>query len=208
MTSISSALREQIARLEGTPAPASARIVPTGVTALDAGLPWNGLPQGAVHEIANPDAADGAATGFVLRLLTQLQAVAPDKAVLWASCRDDLFAPGLRRARVDPGRLIFAHCRSGTEVLAALEDGLRCSALAAAVGEIAELDLIVSRRLQLAAVSSGVTLLLLRPNLISASAALTRWRVESCPSGRTVSLIRCRGGRSGQWINRNEAKSE
>ncbi len=200
MSSISSLLREQIARLEGTPT-ASARAVPTGLTALDAVMPWNGLPQGAVHEFANPDAVDGAATGFVLHLLAKLLAKAPDKVVLWASCREDLFAPGLRHAQVDPGRLIFARCRSTTEVLAALEDGLRCPALAAVVGEIiAGLDFTMSRRLQLAAASSGVTLLLLRPKLVSASAALTRWRIESCPGGSTISLIRCRGGRSGQWI--------
>lgn len=208
MPSIPSPLREQIARLDGTTPPASARIVPTGLPALDAALPWNGLPQGAVHEIANADAVDGAATGFVLRLLAQLTAVAPNNAVLWASCRNDLFAPGLQRAQVDPGRLLFARCRSGTEVLAALEDGLRCPALAATVGEIAELDFTMSRRLQLAAASSGMLVLLLRPNLVSASAALTRWRVESCPGGQIISLIRCRGGRPGRWINRNEAKSE
>ncbi len=208
MVSIPSPLREQVARLAGTPLPASARIVPTGLPALDAALPWNGLPQGAVHEISNPDAADGAATSFALLMLSRLLAASPGKAALWATCRDDLFAPGLHGVGVDPGRLVLARCRTATEVLAALEDGLRCPGLVAAAGEIAELDFTISRRLQLAAAASGVTLLLLRPNLVAASAAFTRWRIESRPGACSISLVRCRGGQPGQWIIRNKAEPE
>lgn len=194
-------LRERIARIEGFAPPESAEVCATGWKAVDAALPGGGLLQGAIHEIHSPDPADGAATGFAARLLRRFLAVKPGLAALWASCRADLFAPGLHATGIDPGRLLVVRCRNAEELLFAFEEGLKSKALSAVFGEIGELDFALGRRLQLAASSAGSTLVLLRPARFAAepSAAVTRWRAESGPDGWSLTLFRCRGGRPGHW---------
>jgi protein ImuA len=194
-------LRAQIARLEGFSPPGTARHCPTGWPAVDAALPGGGLLEGALHEIHSPDPADGAAMGFAARLIARFQSRAPGQAVLWASCRADLFAPGLHAAGVDPRRLLIARCKTFDELLYVFEEGLKSKALSALFGEIGELDFSLSRRLQLAAAESGATLILLRPARFGGepSAAVTRWRAASRPGGWSLTLFRCRNGRPGYW---------
>lgn len=194
-------LRAEIARLEGFSPPGTARHCPTGWPAVDAALPGGGLLEGALHEIHAPDPADGAAMGFAARLIARLQNRAPGQAVLWASCRADLFAPGLQAAGVDPARLLIARCRISDELLFVFEECLKSKALSAVFGEIGELDFALSRRLQLAAAETGATLVLLRPARFGGepSAAVTRWRAASCPGGWALTLFRCRNGRPGHW---------
>jgi protein ImuA len=84
------------------------------------------------------------------------------------------------------------------------------------LAEVDAINFIQSRRLQLAAEASGVTVLLLCRRLPSqpgrqASAARTRWRIVSLPSGEAapgggvgrpcwrVELFHCRGGRPASW---------
>ena len=88
-------------------------------------------------------------------------------------------------AFVDPARVILACCRRVEDALWTMEEGLRCGALAAVVGEIDRVELAATRRLQLAAEKSGVPALLLRVadrKNAAISAAVTRWRVTSAPS--------------------------
>ncbi len=203
------------------------RVAPLGVTALDAHLPGGGLPLGALHEIEGGRAEwdDGAATGFCVGLLARLLDAGSEtgngrgrdgKPVLWVSPWRDLYAPGLKAFGLDPGRLIQVRAGGETEVLWAMEEGLRCTRLAAVVGELDGLERGPGRRLQLAAEASGVTALVLRRGLrprrraTGASAAVTRWRVEaeamsSGPGNASerlrwrVELLRCRGAAPGQW---------
>lgn len=195
-------LRAEIARLEGFSPPGTARHCPTGWPAIDAALPGGGLLEGALHEIHSPDPADGAAMGFAARLIARFQSRAPGQAVLWASCRADLFMPGLRAIGSDPGRLLMARCRSSEEVLYVFEECLKNNVLSAVFGDIGELDFALSRRLQMAAAESGTTLILLRPARFGGepSAAVTRWRAVSCPGGWALTLFRCRNGRPGHWL--------
>jgi protein ImuA len=196
------ALRARIAAIEGFSPAHEAGTCPTSWAALDAALPGGGLREGALHEIHSPDPADGAALGFVVRLTARLLAAHPSRPGLLASCRADLFAPGLHAAGLDPGRLLMARCRDSDELLFACEEGLKSNALAAILGEIGELDFSLSRRLQLATAETGATLFLLRPARFAdeASAAVTRWRAESRPGGGwSLTLFRCRGGRPGHW---------
>jgi protein ImuA len=194
-------LRARIARIEGFSPDRQARVCPTGWAAIDAALPGGGLLEGALHEIHSPDPADGAAMGFAARLIGRFQARAPGQAVLWSSCRADLFAPGLHAKGVDPARLIIARCRDSDELLSTFEEGLKSKALSAVFGEIGELDFALSRRLQLAAAETGTTLVLLRPARFGGepSAAVTRWRAVSTPGGWALTLFRCRNGRPGHW---------
>ena len=194
-------LRARIARIEGFTPERQARVCPTGWNAVDAALPGGGLLEGALHEIHSPDPADGAALGFAMHMLNRFQTLRPGQSALWASCRADLFAPGLHAVGVDPAGLVIAHCRASEEILDTIEEGLKSNAVSVVFGEIGELDFALSRRLQLAAVDAGTTLILLRPRRFGSesSAAVTRWCAEACPCGWKLTLFRCRNGRPCHW---------
>jgi protein ImuA len=201
-------LRAQLQSLEkgvaGTRAPLA-----FGISALDAHL-GGGLPRGCLHEVAGA-VDDGAALGFCAVLAGRLAAERP---VLWCQPEFDLYAPGLAALGLDPARLVAAAARRPADRLWAVEEGLRCQALAAAVIELDDLDMTAGRRLQLAAEASGVTGFVLHPaglRTAAASVAVTRWTVISAghgvhrskwlgPSRWQIELMRCRGGRPGRWL--------
>lgn len=226
-------LRNKIQRLEqGRPLDAAqdhpvATGIPLGIPEIDGTLPWGGLPRGMVHEILCDDASHGAPTAFLLTLIAlQCQAQRKEAGgsgpVLWVSCRDDLFPPALPVYGCDPADFLFVRCTRGEDVLWAMEDGLRCSALTAVAGDVGALDFPLTRRLQLAATHGDVPLFLHRAqtraqtraqksDVLLPSAAVTRWQVtarspdsatleaRSGDPAWTVHLRRCRGGRPGQW---------
>jgi len=209
-------LRQSLARLQGGHGG-----LPFGVAGIDAVLP-DGLARGALHEVSGfgPAAEEAAeATAFIAGILARLT---PERPVLWCLRRRDLHVLGLARHGLAPGRLILVQARSDAELLWAMEEGLKCRALAAVVGELDELTLAASRRLQLAAEGSGVTAFVLRrqsraaavPLMMEAArplAAVTRWRIAALP-GRPqgepglaperwlVELWRCRGGVPARWV--------
>ena len=195
--------------------------LPFGLAAIDAALP-EGLARGALHEVSGLGAAAeeaAEATAFLAGILARL---APERPVLWCLKRRDLHVLGLARHGLKPGRLILAEARGAAELLWAMEEGLKCRALAAVVGELDGLTLAASRRLQLAAEGSGVTAFVLNrhsrsavvPLMMAAArpvAAVTRWRIAALP-GRPkgepglaperwlVELWRCRGGVPARWM--------
>ena len=140
--------------------------------------------------------------------------------VLWCLPRPNLYGPGLAAHGLDPARLVLVRASRDAEILWAMEEGLRAPGIAAVVGEVGSLAAVASRRLQLAAERSGITVFLLRrwrnggqaaheralPN-----AAVTRWRIAALPSkslpgepgvGRPrwrIELLRCRGGEPASW---------
>ncbi|MBX3500426.1 MAG: damage-inducible mutagenesis protein [Alphaproteobacteria bacterium] len=182
-------LRETVRRLERGSGASSALSVPLDVPEIDAVLPDGGLACGALHEIVPGDAAhDGAALGFTAAALGRF-AQARHGQILWihrnaGGLTAPPYAPALA-AFVDPASVILASPRRVEDALWAMEEGLRCGALAAVVGEIDKVELAATRRLQLAAEKSGVPALLLRVADRKAgaiSAAVTRWRVASAPS--------------------------
>jgi protein ImuA len=214
-------LREQVRRIE-RPAAAMHGVVPFGFAAIDQALPGGGLARGALHEIlgVGGDEEDGAlVAAFVAGVLGRLTA-AGNGIVLWCLPRPDLHGPGLVALGLDLVRLVLVQARRDTEILWAMEEGLRATGVAAVVGEVGTLAAVASRRLQLAAERSGVTAFLLRrwrdgreaarerglPN-----AAATRWRIAALPSiptqgepgvGRPrwrVELLRCRSGAPACW---------
>ena len=176
---------------------------PLGLAPLDAALPGGGLARGAVHAVI------GSAAGAFAVLVTGRI----DGAVLWcvdAGARAGLYGPGLAALGLDPARLIVARCVDRTDMLWAMEEGLRCPALAMVIGEPSgALDLTASRRLQLAAeAGGGLGLVLGRDGESLAPNALeSRWRINAAPSragwGWRVTLERCRGAAAaagGQWM--------
>ncbi|MAF47338.1 MAG: hypothetical protein QGH73_13800 [Rhodospirillales bacterium] len=175
----------------GAPA---AKTVSAGAASIDAALPWDGLPAQGLHEIFG----DAAAFGFCASLLSRLLAHT-DAPILWCRRERDLYGQGLygqglAASGLDPERLILVDGRDDTEILWAMEEGLRCAGLAAVVGMPRKIPPIAGRRLQLAAEASGSAGFLLRPEngyagshcsggkQTATGAALTRWRVLSAPS--------------------------
>ncbi|MBV9251292.1 MAG: damage-inducible mutagenesis protein [Acetobacteraceae bacterium] len=214
-------LRDQIARIERNGVRHHRATLPLG-PAIDVALPEGGLAQGVLHEIssAGPDIEHGAAAAlFIAGILARQRG-----KVLWALERGDLFAPALASAGLHPDRVIYAEAGKPAAILQVMEEGLRHRGLAGVVGELqGRLALTSSRRLQLAAESSGVTAFLLRrsrkhddPALSEPSAAVTRWRIGVLPSSPPLShapetpglgrqqwrleLTRCRGGEPHSWI--------
>lgn len=197
-------LRARIGAM-GHAAPGLAETIPL-LPAIDAALPWGGLPLACLHEVTGED---GAAAGFCAVLLAQLARRGP---VAWCSTRDDLHPPGLAAFGLEPGRLLAVRARGAAELLWAMEECLRCRPLGAVLGEVASVDLTAGRRLQLAAEAGGVTGLLLTASAgAAASGATTRWRVSAAPSapvawdglgsaGWRIALERCRNGRPAAWL--------
>ena len=234
------ALRERIGAMErmGTGRDGRAGVMPVGIAAIDAHLPWRGLPRGCLHEIVSRE-GDGAGPGFAAYLLARLSAFGP---VLWLSPRSDAYAPALEQLG-RPGwtrRLLLVQARRRDELLWAMEESLHAPGPAAVLGEIAAADMVASRRLQLAAEARGATALLLRVGQIEAAAragsvAATRWRAESAPSAETltnidqddldedapsgmedaigparwsIGLLRCRGGRPNDWLAEKDDETD
>jgi protein ImuA len=213
------ALRQRLALIERGGREEKTPVLPFGVPALDEALPGGGLALGALHEIggfspAEEEGAEGAA--FLAGILARLE---PRRPVLWCHLRADLHAPGLALHGLAPERLVLAQAGTEAELLWAMEEGLRCRALAAVVGELDGLSLTASRRLQLAAEGSAIAAFALRRRRHAApvgadaqpTAAATRWRIASLPSRLSgepglgqplwhIELLRCRGGRPGRWV--------
>jgi len=205
-------LRARIARIERGDGMVQAAC-PLGVAAIDGALPWGGLPRGALHEIGGVAERDLAAQSFAAVLLGLL--AEGSRPVLWIAPDEGPYAPALPGFGLNPAQVTVVRARRPADALWALEEGVRCSPLAAVLAEGAAPDFAQSRRLQLAASESGVTPLLLQParDPLSASAAVTRWRVAaaaSVPDGHDnetvdparwrIDLLRARGGRPRRWL--------
>jgi len=215
-------LRAQIAAIErgrGRQKPEPG-VLPFGIETIDRHFPGHGLALGAVHELsaAGPEVEQGACAAlFAAGLLARHPG-----PVLWILGRQDLLSAGLAGAGLDPRRLVLVQARQ--HALLAMEEGLRHPDLAGVVCEIeGRLDLVASRRLQLAAEATDVLGLVLRrsrrfndPALTAPSAAYSRWRISGLSSppplahapdvaglGRPLwrlELLRCRGGSSATWF--------
>lgn len=182
-------LRRRIARLERQRPTSDWARAPTSHAAIDAAL-GGGVALGRLHELFAAEPGDaGAATGFAAMLASL---AARDGPVVWlreaeAEARGRLHGPGLAELGLDPARLVLGVPREPLDLLRAAADVLRCAPIGVAVIELwrqpRSLDLTASRRLAVAAESSGVTALLLRIAAQPApSAAQTRWRVAAAPS--------------------------
>ncbi|MCP5412331.1 MAG: DNA repair protein [Alphaproteobacteria bacterium] len=211
--------------------------VPLGHAAADRVL-GGGLKAGALHEVFAEDWGGG---GFALLLAARLTTRLTTRlATRLASARTDRPAPlfwvrgdyaareygaldpmGLAALGVDPRGLVMVRAPRPADALAAAGDILACPHVGALLLEMEAnpkvLDLTASRRLALAAETSGAGLVLLREGARETpSAAHTRWRARAAPShpddddwGRprfAVELVRHRSGGVGKFLM--EWKSE
>lgn len=182
-----------------------------------AGWLETGLPGARIHELFAVEPGDAAAAAGFAAAMALASGATP---LLWlrtdAAERQGgrLQGTGLLELGLDPTTSVLAVVADEAALLRAAADAARCPGLGALVveawGRAAGLDLTATRRLQLAAETSGVTVLLLRvAGTPAPSAAATRWGVAACPStalaadapGRPAFLIdlqRRRGGPAGQ----------
>jgi protein ImuA len=96
-----------------------------------------------------------------------------------------LYGPGLEAFGLLPERLLTVAAAQARDLLWAMEEALRCRAVAAVIGELrhGEIDPVAVRRLSLAAAQSGALALLLRGSPPrDASTAATRWIAGAAPS--------------------------
>lgn len=209
-------LRNDIERL-GAAWRATGGALPFGVPSIDERLPSRGLERAALHEIAG--GSSGATHGAAAILFAAGIAARLEGKVLWCITRADLFAPGLAQAGLDPDRIIVAEAGNEADLLACCEEGLRHGGLGSVVGEIAKLTMTASRRLKLAAETTGTMAIAIRRwkrerdtfDFGQPTAATTRWRVTALPSsplpvpgvGKArwfVELIRSRAGDCADFI--------
>lgn len=196
------------------------RTLALGISGLDRAL-GGGLAQGALHEIAPAAPFDfGAAASFALALLAHALA-ADGREVLWVAPEaaefetGHLYGPGLDLLGLPMTRLLVLAAPQERDAAWAMEEALRCRALAAVVGEFARessLDLTMLRRLSLAAGEGGGLGILLRHRACALpSPAVTRWDIAAAPGARdllgglgrpalVLSLIRNRRGSIGRWL--------
>ena len=203
-----------------------ARPLSLGASAADHCLD-GGLPCGGLHEVRSPLARDiGAATGFALGLAARaMQAERGLRdGIVWVTdpaVRVDAGAPfpaGLAQYGLDPSSLTMVEPGDLQGAMWAADEAAGCNGLAALIFQIkgnpARFDMTATRRLMLRARQSGVLALTLRQSgEEEASAAATRWRVNTEISGAddtlergvgamrlSLTLERNRAGRTGQWL--------
>jgi hypothetical protein len=208
------ALRLQLAQWEGAAwrhalaDPSSAECVPalsSGCPALDRILPENGFRHGTLVEWLASGPGDGTAT---LAFRAAVRAAGGDgRAVVVMDASGEFYPLAAIALGIEPSRLIVVHPGSQADHTWALDQALRCPAVAAAVAwpDKGKLDGRAFRRLQLAAEQGGGLGLLIRPAAVRGepSWADVRLLVEplqsKSPYGRPrrlrVVLLRCRGGR-------------
>lgn len=176
-----------------------------------------GLPRAQLHELYAADAGEGAsAAGFAVACTLAASAV----PLLWLRTQaaerqgGRLHATGLVEFGLDVDALVLGVVDDETALLRTAADGARCAGLSTLVveawGRCPGLDLTATRRLMLAAETSGVTILLLRVGAEpSPSAAATRWGIAAAASNPLeagapglpafdIELQRRRGGPAGR----------
>ncbi len=168
-----------------------------------------------LSEVFPETVSDAAAVGFILARLPRT-----DAPVLWVQdrlSRKEAARPylvGIGTARP----VIMVHLSRAADVLWAMEDGLRCKALGAVIGEVwgdpPALDFTATKRLAMRSEAAGLPCWLIRRAAsANLSAARERWRISSVPSalhphdaqapGRprwSLTLFRSRRAKPGQWV--------
>ncbi|KZB93622.1 protein ImuA [Sphingomonas melonis TY] len=194
------------------------RVLPFGIEEVDGRLGAGGMRAGALHEATAATGAlvdDAAATLFLAGIAAR-EAANAGGPVLWASCRPDIYAPGLAQAGLTAANVIYAHPPDDATLLAVIEDAVRDGTPCAIVAEASKVSMVATRRLQLVAAEADMPVLLLRRRrglnedpLAEPSAAWTRWRIGTAPSerlevagvGRARWAVECARQRGGEGFS-------
>jgi protein ImuA len=177
-----------------------------------------GLSFGALHETAPERPGDfGAACGFTLALACL--AAKDGGETLWIQTDfaryegGALYGTGFDLFGLLSQRLLVLRARRAVDALFAMEEALKCRAVASVIAELPDdsADLTATRRLSLAARDHcGLGLLLRHRSSSMPSAAMTRWNVAAASGPRDdfggigitnflLSLVKNRRGPCGRW---------
>lgn len=172
-----------------------------------------------LSEVFPEPGAEAAATGFVVARIghgTRPVLWLQDRLAQGETGRPFLAGLGLQRP------LMLMQLSRPVDVMTAVEEGLRCKALAAVIAEIRgnppAVNFTAMKRLALRAEVSGVPCWLIRQAASAdLSAARDRWRIATLPSAANpddpqasgdprwrVELFRSRDRRPGEWVARHE----
>lgn len=198
-------LREEIARWETARNASHGGVISTGCPAWDALLPGGGFRRGSLVEWL----AEGDGTGRqTLALYVARQACREGGVVVVLDPERNLFPPAVFHWGIPPEALIVVQPSDPGEHLWALEQSLRCRAVAGVLAGLEKLDPLVFRRLQIAAQQGGGLGLLFRPEGARQEPtwAEVRFWVEPRPGGFwggrrvKIEVLRLRGGIAGGSI--------
>ena len=205
-------LQKAILPLQGFKSLSSVAKPDIGFKPLEQAFPNAIFPAGVVHEFLSSAPEDAAATsGFVAALFGRL--IQRSGTCLWISSSRMLFPPALEAFGIEPHKIIFIDVKKEMDALWVMEEALKCERLTAVVGEIKEVNLTASRRLQLAVEQSKVTGFILRhqPSSLNPIASVSRWKITSLSSHLedgmpgvgfprwNVELLKVRNGKPGSW---------
>jgi protein ImuA len=215
------ALRQQLAQWEGATSWRQSLEDPTslerlvslssGFPGLDGVLPENGFRTGTLVEWLSRGEGDGAAT---LAFFAAASACRDGRTVVVLDRTGEFYPLAAIARGIEPARLMVVHPGNKSDHTWAMDQALRCPAVAAVVAwpEVLDgkLDGRTFRRLQLAVEQGGGLGLLIRPESVRSqpSWADVRLLVEPLP-GRgpyghprrmRIVLLRCRGGRGEQTV--------
>jgi protein ImuA len=197
-------LRERLGRLEETRRRFS-RTIPV-TDAVDRWMPQGGLPAGCIHEVKGASLASALAFSSILSAR-----IAKDQGnIVYIASDRSLHPLGLLPYGIRLDQFLLVSVRRSQDLAWAVMEALRCPQVSAVITILDGVDLTASRRLQLAAESSGATGFLLgHLNSSPIAAPITRWKVSPNVGDRgqrfdepawTLDLLYCRGGRPGSWV--------
>jgi protein ImuA len=210
--SILSQLQREILPLQGYKPALHNKVLDADLGPIRHSFPGSKFPLGAVHEFICDDDEGAAATfGFVSALAASL--MHSGGTAFWIGPTCTTFPPALKAFGLEPERILFVELKNEKDILWAVEEALKCGALAAVVGEVRNLTFNASRRLQLAVERSKVTGFLFRRRLqkLDTTASLTRWKISPTASMAPddlpgvgfpqwkIELLKVRNGRTGSW---------
>ncbi|MFA6043749.1 MAG: hypothetical protein WC718_02085 [Phycisphaerales bacterium] len=203
-------LAERLRAIEGRGIVTDTPITPTGWREVDAALPDGGLRAGGLHEWCGLNGEGPRDAGWTppLVVLAHLARRAIDaprpRWSVWIGRRTWMYGHQAARTLGNIDQVLWVDPPDAASRLWAMEAALRCPGLVV-VADGAGFDAAASRRLQLAAASTGTLGLLVRPlsELHAISFSLSRWSVRTCPGGGRhgrwlVNLVRCKGLHAGE----------
>lgn len=203
-------LQTRISRAETVRRADGGQVVSSGVPAIDDLLPAGGYPRGVlVQWLAEPGCG-----ADELSLRVAREACRGGGALVVVDSQRQFYPPAAVALGLDLGNIVVLQpSATGQDALWALDQALRCPAVAAVWAPCTQIDARWFRRFQLSAESSGCLGLLVQPlaQQRQPTWAEVQWRVEPRawrPSEVRgagwqrlgLQLRRCRGTRARQWL--------
>jgi protein ImuA len=204
-------LRKDILLMQGFKPVVSEADLNSPLSLIRHAFPNSNFPLSGIHEFVCDRIEDCAASGgFIAGIVSSI--MKKGGACIWIGQSREIFPPALVQFGIAPETVIFIELQRRKEMLWAMEEALKCDALAAVIGEIKEVTFTESRRFQLAVENSGVTGFLLRhqpKNLTTAT--VTCWKITHLQTDQqsslpglgfprwNVELLKVRNGKPGSW---------